>query len=86
MLCSPSFRPLLLLSPSSPLWELLAQCALVVLLHKLLGPGHLPVHCVFKCDNLAAEAASWKGLSMARGQHSEIIYALSTVLPGLGLH
>ncbi|CAE7210243.1 unnamed protein product [Symbiodinium sp. CCMP2592] len=48
-------------------WELLAQCALVVLLDVLLGPGHLPVHCVFKCDNSAADAASWKGLSMAKG-------------------
>ena len=48
-------------------WELLAQCALVVLLDALLGPGHLPVHCVFKCDNSAADSASWKGLSMAQG-------------------
>ena len=48
-------------------WELLAQCALVILVDALLGPGHLPVHCVFKCDNSAADAASWKGLSMAQG-------------------
>ena len=48
-------------------WELLAQCALVHLLHLLLGPGHRPVHCVFRCDNAAAESSSWKGLSMASG-------------------
>ena len=48
-------------------WELLAQCALVTLLDSLLGVGHLPVHCVFKCDNSAADSASWKGLSMALG-------------------
>ena len=48
-------------------WELLAQCALVHLLHLLLGPGHLPVHCIFRCDNAAAESSSWKGLSMASG-------------------
>eukprot|EP00439_Symbiodinium_sp_Y106_P079529 s644_g18.t1 len=48
-------------------WELLAQCARVVLLDSLLGVGHLPAHCVFKCDNSAADSASWKGLSMARG-------------------
>ena len=48
-------------------WELLAQCAPVVLLDSLLGPGHLPVHCVFKRDNAASESASWKGLSMAQG-------------------
>ena len=48
-------------------WELLAQCALVHLLHLLLGPGHRPVHCIFRCDNAAAESSSWKGLSMASG-------------------
>ena len=48
-------------------WELLAQCALVHLLHLLLGPGHPPVHCIFRCDNAAAESSSWKGLSMASG-------------------
>ena len=48
-------------------WELLAQCALVHLLHMLLGPGHRPVHCIFRCDNAAAESSSWKGLSMASG-------------------
>ena len=45
-------------------WELLAQCALVHLLHLLLGPGHRPVHCILRCDNAAAESSSWKGLSM----------------------
>ena len=39
----------------------------IATLDALLGPGHLPVHCAFKCDNSAAEAASWKGRSMARG-------------------
>ena len=48
-------------------WELLAQCALVFLVHLLLGHGHLPVHCIFRCDNAAAESSSWKGLSMASG-------------------
>ena len=48
-------------------WELLAQCALVHLLHLLLGPGHQPVHCIFRCDNAAAESSSWKGFSMASG-------------------
>ena len=47
--------------------ELLAQCALVYLLHLLLGHSHLPVHCIFRCDNAAAESSSWKGLSMASG-------------------
>ncbi|OLP86243.1 hypothetical protein AK812_SmicGene32672 [Symbiodinium microadriaticum] len=48
-------------------WELLAQCALVYILHLLLGHSHLPVHCIFRCDNAAAESSSWKGLSMASG-------------------
>ena len=48
-------------------WELLAQCALVLLLRQLLPPGHPPVHVLFRCDNATAEAASWKGLSTARG-------------------
>ena len=48
-------------------WELLAQCALLYLLHQLLGDSHLPVHCIFRCDNSAAESSSWKGLSMASG-------------------
>ncbi|OLP80697.1 hypothetical protein AK812_SmicGene38854 [Symbiodinium microadriaticum] len=29
--------------------------------------GHRPVHCIFRCDNAAAESSSWKGLSMASG-------------------
>ena len=48
-------------------WELLAQCALLLLLHRLLPPEHPPVHILFRCDNATAEAASWKGLSMAKG-------------------
>ena len=48
-------------------WELLAQCALLLLLHQLLGHSHLPLHCSFRCDNSAAESSSWKGLSMASG-------------------
>ena len=48
-------------------WELLAQCALVYILHLLLGHSHLPVHCIFRCDNAAAESSSWKALSMASG-------------------
>ena len=48
-------------------WELLAQCALIYILHQLLGHSHLPVHCIFRCDNAAAESSSWKGLSMASG-------------------
>ena len=48
-------------------WELLAQCALLHTLHLLLGHSHLPVHCIFRCDNAAAESSSWKGLSMASG-------------------
>ena len=48
-------------------WELAAQSALLLLLHQLLGEGHLPIHTVFRCDNSASESASWKGLSMAVG-------------------
>ena len=48
-------------------WELLVQCALVYILHLLLGHSHLPVHCIFRCDNAAAESSSWKGLSMGSG-------------------
>ena len=48
-------------------WELAAQSALLLLLHQLLGEGHLPIHTVFRCDNSAFESASWKGLSMAVG-------------------
>ena len=48
-------------------WELAAQSALLLLLHQLLGEGHLPIHTVFRCDNSASEFASWKGLSMAVG-------------------
>ena len=48
-------------------WELLAQCALIRLLHTLLGAGHAPVHCVFRCDNAASDPASWKGISLATG-------------------
>ena len=64
-------------------WELLAQCALVVLLDSLLGPGHLPVHCVFKCHNSAADAASWKGLSMAQGLCAHRISVYIDHVPGL---
>ena len=42
-------------------WELLAQCALLLLLHQLLPQGHPSVHVLFRCDNATAEAASWKG-------------------------
>ncbi|CAE7200873.1 nipblb [Symbiodinium sp. CCMP2592] len=38
-------------------WELAAQAALLLLLHRLLGEGHLPCHTVFRCDNSAAESA-----------------------------
>eukprot|EP00439_Symbiodinium_sp_Y106_P006804 s4068_g1.t1 len=48
-------------------WELAAQSALLLLLHQLLGEGHLPIHTVFRCDNSPSESASWKGLSMAVG-------------------
>ena len=43
------------------------QSALLLLLQRLLGEGHLPIHTVFRCDNAASESASWKGLSMAVG-------------------
>ena len=48
-------------------WELASQAALLLLLHRLLGDGHLPCHAIFRSDNSAAESASWKGLSMALG-------------------
>ena len=55
------------LQPYIATWELAAQAALLLLLHQLLGDGHLPCHAVFRSDNAAAESASWKGLSMALG-------------------
>ena len=48
-------------------WELLAQCGLLHLLSCLLPSGHPPVHVAFRCDNSASDAASWKGLSLAKG-------------------
>ena len=42
-------------------WELLAQCSLLLLLHRFLPPGHPPVHVLFRWDNATVEAASWKG-------------------------
>ena len=48
-------------------WELASQAALLLLLHRLLGDGHLPCHAIFRSDNSAAESSSWKGLSMALG-------------------
>ena len=48
-------------------WELLAQLALLWLLHRLLPVAHPPVHFSLKCDNASCDSASWKGISMARG-------------------
>ena len=48
-------------------WELAAQVALLWCMQQMLGPSHLPVHCVFRTDNSASESACWKALSMARG-------------------
>ena len=48
-------------------WELAAQVALLWCMQRMLGPSHLPVHCVFCTDNSASESACWKALSMARG-------------------
>ena len=47
-------------------WELLAQLALLWLLHSLLPAAHPPVHFSLKCDNASCDSASWKGISMAR--------------------
>ena len=46
-------------------WELLAQIALVWLVHSMLPPNHLHVN--LSCGNAVAEFASWKGLSTAKG-------------------
>ena len=51
-------------------WELLAQCGLLHLLSCLLPSGHPPLHVTFRCDNSAADSASWEGLSLARGLSS----------------
>ena len=51
-------------------WELLAQCALLLLLHRLLPPEHPPVHILFRCDNATAEAASWKGCRWPKASDS----------------
>ena len=48
-------------------WEMAAQVALLWCMQRLLGPCHLPVHCVFRTDNSASESACWKALSLARG-------------------
>ena len=48
-------------------WELAAQVALLWCMQRMLGPSHLPVHCIFRTDNSASESACWKALSMARG-------------------
>ena len=48
-------------------WELAAQIAFLWCLQRLLGVGHLPVHCIFRTDNSASEFACWKSLSMAKG-------------------
>jgi hypothetical protein len=48
-------------------WELLAQTALVWAAAGLLPFGHPPLQLLLRCDNSAAEAASWKGLSLANG-------------------
>ena len=63
-------------------WELASQAALLFLLHRLLGDGHLPCHTVFRSDNSAAESASWKGLSMALGLCSvlRVFFALQESL------
>ncbi|CAE7241572.1 unnamed protein product [Symbiodinium sp. CCMP2592] len=47
-------------------WELAAQAALLLLLHRLLGEGHLPCHTIFRSDNSAAESASWEGTAAQR--------------------
>ena len=54
-------------------WELLAQCGLLWALQGLLPVGHLPHHVTLRCDNAAAEAASWKALSMAQGLCSVLL-------------
>jgi hypothetical protein len=54
-------------------WELLTQCALLWALHCLLPVGHLPLHVTLRSDNAAAEAASWKGLSLAQGLCSVLL-------------
>ena len=40
---------------------LAAVLPLQLMLHQLLGAGHLPVQVVFRPDNSASESASWKG-------------------------
>ena len=49
------------------IWESAAQEALLLMLHELLGVGHLPCHTVFilRSGNSASESTSWKGLCHA---------------------
>ena len=48
-------------------WEMLAQVALLWILSRLLPPGHVPFHVVFRADNSPSQSASWKGLTLAKG-------------------
>ena len=48
-------------------WEMLAQVALLWILSRLLPPGHVPFHVVFRADNSPSQSAAWKGLTLARG-------------------